>query len=326
MKLISISIGDVSSKANEWIVDKDGYGNGRLINELSTQRIRVDKYINLFDKKDSKTGLKKVVKDNLFSIYRLPMYSHITSSKTNLNMDLVKTKKNDKSHIGDNVIYVTLSNKDYSLIEYSIMDDYERIIQTFRKKHEFQGCVILLSGNKVSEKYTIETPILSMVLYNIKKKQYEKVLIRTNIFNKDSKETDSVTIVPKEIDDPVAVSKYDKLINGNENYYHGFRISDIDTIITSTVVTDDANFDAVQKLSCINDRNTIICIDNQSLNDTNNHEVNKVMTDYITSKNVRALTVIGNIRIPKDFCIKYKILYLFSYDINTGISHCIKAV
>jgi hypothetical protein len=325
MKLISISIGEGLSSANEWIVDKDGHGNDRLINKLSTQRIRVDKYVNIsaknsFTKRKSHKGTS--------SIYDLPADSHVVTSYINLNMNLVKTKKIDDSHKGDNLIYITISNTDYALMDYLILDDYEKIIQSFRKKDKFQGCVILFDKNKINieDKFL---PVILLNLWNIKTKKYEQKKIALEINDKGY--IHDVSIETSEITDLISINDYHTTREKNTNYYHGFKISNTDRILTNTVITDDENLNDVDNLPESEACQNVIVVNKDTFkkdSDGNySKDAEKLFDEYLTKKNVRAITVIGNnIRIQKDFCIKYKILYLFSYDLKTGINTCIKSI
>jgi hypothetical protein len=134
-----------------------------------------------------------------------------------------------------------------------------------------------------------------------------------------------MTIYPLNEIDPLSYLKYKEMAD-DPKYYKTFKVSSCVGVCTDVVLvsskyfkkTDDGEYTVpvLDNDSC-DTVSTILSYDPKS-------DCDKSMVESIVDRKIRAITTIG-CTLPKDFCKKYKILYLFSYDPKTNESVCIKS-
>ena len=95
------------------------------------------------------------------------------------------------------------------------------------------------------------------------------------------------------------------------------------TLITSTYVTDEKNYDKVASEYTKNIKNAVIIkVEQDEINNNPSSVVEKIKTE-IGDKRVRAITQVG-VRIPREIYMELHQKFVFDYDEKKGLK-CIKS-
>ena len=95
------------------------------------------------------------------------------------------------------------------------------------------------------------------------------------------------------------------------------------TLITSTYVTDEKNYDKVASEYTKNIKNAVIIkVEQDEINNNPSSVVEKIKTE-IGDKRVRAITQVG-VRIPREIYMELHQIFVFDYDEKKGLK-CIKS-
>ena len=320
----------------DFVVEKDNWGVNNIVMKETNRRIRV-----VGDFESSMLNKIEPVKPNdEITIHDISEY-HLDCNPKNMNLIIFtssKSKHYRKRRVSlpfdndDALLYLTVNTNRYKLVNY-ILHDGAKIVQTYRhddkdKSVSYVGCAIVFNHNTEDAK----KGIVSCLLYDTTDNNYYIVVVNID------KDINTITYDRYSITDPsnigidsgkMVTSVYDNLVK-NLGKGISFKISDSDKIITNYIITNrddipdeyiDDNIDQVSVIK-VNDDDIITSDDKKSTEYSKELEDN--LTNTILKDNVRALTTVG-VKIPKDFCSKFKILYLFVYDEKTG-SKCIKSV
>ena len=314
--LYSVVLGETSTDAFGWKLDKDDYGSSVITNETLRQRLRLAKNV---DPKFNKVNESVDNKTNLrVGSYELPSKIFFSNSFKNMNMNIVNFTSKDKNlietYVDDNIIYLTLSVKEFKLLEYHLHEDAE-ILYTYNKRNEFIGCAIVFKGSDVNNVFT---------LYAKNKKRFTSLTI--NI--KEGK-------IEVYIANTVTKDVLKRLLNTEKKLSKRtikFKMQPKNRLLTSTYICDESVLNEVQKLTKSIKNCNIIAIDkNEVLDDKGfvsyeklKEDAKEVFDEYIKDQNVRAVTLVG-LNLPKEFSTEYKILYVFDYDLKDSKLRCIKS-
>ena len=308
--LYSIAFGDRDIPHFEIYEDK--FQNKYFSSKEIRQRIRLGK----------KTNIDEFVKDDAHSSSKMIGYKTpdclITNNYNNMNISMMNHHENSEHH-QKNLIYLTIDQNTYNLIDYTIYDQNE-IIQTYRSLNDkYFGCTIICDQENSKH-------IATIYLKAYRKREYVKKDIDIN-------EKGSLIINENIIDlsDEDLHQKEKKL--GKFLRYNHFKMDLVDDhLITNTYIVDEdhqqeaSEFLEKEKPSAnliVLPMSMLDVINGKASNDDLASAADNLFNKELVEKRIRAVTEYGtNCKMPKAFCKKYKILYLFRY--NDHKIECLK--
>ena len=313
--LLSTIIGDQTTVSNDWTIEHDSYDNRYLANESLRQKIRMGK--------NTEEKLDRVFSSANMASYEIS--DNIVFSNSNKNMNLLmlnffsKDPEERKNHKDQHILYVTMSIKNYMLTSYELIGD-GIIVQTYRRKGEFQGCAIQFT----------ELNQELMVIYAKDFEMNRFVKIYVSVDGEGRVQVDKLQISDRE-ELKKARKKYRNLTKGNRLNHFKMSCPD-DWLPTSTYIVnglEEGLVDAVKDLTkeIHNVSIMVLPAGDSTFTDGTDEEkeaLDNMFKEALIDERVRAVTVVGA-RLPYDFCKKYKILYLFAIDDNTGGFVCLKS-
>ena len=313
--LLSTIIGDQTTVSNDWTIEHDSYDNRYLANESLRQKIRMGK--------NTEEKLDRVFSSANMASYEIS--DNIVFSNSNKNMNLLmlnffsKNPEERKNHKDQHILYVTMSIKNYMLTSYELIGD-GIIVQTYRRKGEFQGCAIQFT----------ELNQELMVIYAKDFEMNRFVKIYVSVDGEGRVQVDKLQISDRE-ELKKARKKYRNLTKGNRLNHFKMSCPD-DWLPTSTYIVnglEEGLVDAVKDLTkeIHNVSIMVLPAGDSTFTDGTDEEkeaLDNMFKEALIDERVRAVTVVGA-RLPYDFCKKYKILYLFAIDDNTGGFVCLKS-
>ena len=300
--LYSVVLGEPEKITNEWSLVEDKYGNKFISNDSIRGKIRLGKSVE--EKLERKFTGTLVASDNsdegdLGTECGYEVAEDVFLSNNNKNMNLTYLKynpDNGKAHKDDDVLFLTLSQDTYTLYTYNTFDN--SIIQTYKRKDQFNGCVIKFQTNEGEVK-----KVIHLGVYN---KQTEK-------FNTiDISVDDDGTNV--EIHDHVEKEEYDKLraIAGKKKWGSLFRIRvPQNSLVTNTYIVKEKYVPFIETATEKIKNAEIFSVDDEST--LNVAEFKRDFSEYVEKNRIRMVTFIG-LYAPKDFAREYKFLYMFNID------------
>lgn len=234
------------------------------------------------------------------------------------NFNIVIGESGDEGH---DILSIAIDDNSYQFIDYVAGAD---IIQTGRR-NGFRTCLL----------DTVVSPDENNLLFSIslylRDNDDPETIIKYNIF------IDKAGVHAFKFDmmfsDPTKYVEFRSMLDSNPKYYKGFKPSDFNGICTEVVLvntkyikTDGSggiSIPVIDKSEFVN-RSAITTVIPCSVDNLTSAEVEDLINQSVTSKNIRVLTAIG-IKTTPEFYRKHKILYMFSYNPKTGLSTCVKA-
>lgn len=228
----------------------------------------------------------------------------------NLNMNPMfllsgKDPKNDYL-----VAYITVT-PEFKILSYNTSFS---ILQTYYSKDKYQGCVVVAPMSDVDEHEGWD--LLTINGYNNATGKYESVTFE---YSEKKCAIDVSNIPITEVTEKYA--EKDKRYKGSLP----FKIMPAkkNTLITSTYVTDEKNYDKVASEYTKNIKNAVIIkVEQDEINNNPSSVVEKIKTE-IGDKRVRAITQVG-VRIPREIYMELHQIFVFDYDEKKGLK-CIKS-
>lgn len=310
--LLSTIIGNTDKIKNNWEIIKDSYETSFIENPDIRQRIRLGKGVD--EKLDQQFSSSNMIG---YDIAENILFSN--SNKT-MNMTILSycAKDEENKHVDSNIIYVTLGSTNYKLITYKLSDG--RIAQTYRRKDLFQGCAVVFNGaNK---------DIIKMNVKDLKQNRFVEITVHVD-------ENLHVVIEKKDIADKKELKTVRAAYKKTEKRMVHFVISSSTAghYPTCTFIVNGTNEELVENIKeatkSIKNATLIILPAGDytfegELTDEERDAVDGMLQETILDAHVRAITTVG-VKLPKDFCKNYRILYLFDLDPETGKIRCVKS-
>ena len=313
--LSNVIFGNQNDVNHKWETITDNYGNAFIVNESISQKIRLGSRVE--------PKLEKIADSPRAVTYAIPENIFISNNNKNMNVSFMnywtKNEEEAEERHDDNIVYITIMNADYKLINY---DTKYNIVQTYKKKGLYNGLAIVVPEEPENED--------------------EETKSRRTVFTmqaKDLKLNKFVTVsVDIEADGTVSTIQYPiedrKLLNETRSNFKklgdktkSFLVS-IDKYPTSTFIVPSSKVEDIKKIGeKIPNLNIIEVEENVftgKLSPKEKDKYKKLFTEKLVNNRIRAITTVG-LRIPHDFCKEYKILYLFNYDTKTDTIKCIKS-
>ena len=325
--LYSVIIGNQSKIFNNWEIKNDDYNHPLICNDSIRQRIRLGKNVPKNLELDYSCANVKAFKieeeteeDSSYAnavAYKISGKNFISNNNKNMNLTLLNFYSKDEevmeTHVNDNIVYITLVNENYTLVDYLSEVD---IAQTYRKTGQYQGCV--LTFKEKPEDGTIA------VLYckDLKKNRFVSIVVSF---------TDKGRLV---VEKQGIDKNYLKTLRGlykklqEKKRQEQFRIQVPDgKLLTSLYITGSGEAYNTMYERTKDDKHAVVIQLDQSKLDENyleDHKVKKFLTEQITEKRIRAVTFYG-VKLPWSFCKDFNIMYLFEYDAENDRLNCVKS-
>lgn len=226
----------------------------------------------------------------------------------NLNMNSMfllsgKEPKNDYL-----VAYVTVT-PDFKILGY---ETNFSILQTYYSKDKYQGCVVVAPISEIEAHEGWD--IITIDGYNNVSGKYESITFEY---------TEKKCIIDTS---DISLAVQEKYVEKNKKYKGSlpFKIMPAkkNTLITSTYVTNESNYDSVCEYTKNIKNAVIIKVEQNEIDNDHSSVVEKIKT-AIGDKRVRAITQVG-VRIPRDIYMELHQIFVFDYDEKKGL-RCIKS-
>lgn len=330
--LFSVIIGNQQKVANDWEVRKDEFEQSYIHNDSIRQRIRLGKNVPKHLTVDYSCANVAAFKfedepeealDATYAdvrAYKIANKTFISNNNKNMNLALINFYSKDKAvmeaHKEDHIMFVTMVNDNYELVDYFAYEGVD-IIQTYRKKGLYQGCVV--SFKEAPE----EGDLLRL---------YVKDKVKNRFVSIDISMTDKNRIlVHKEgiVKDYLKTIRriYKTLESKKKQEQFKIRVPEgkLLTRVYITTYSHEAELADILKDKGIKNF-VIISIDQDKL--TKDYlkvdEIRNTLNAEIRDERIRAVTTY-NIDMPWSFCKDFNIMYLFSYDGKKDLLTCLKS-
>lgn len=311
--LLSTIIGNTEKIKNNWGIIKDDYDSFFIENPDIRQRIRLGKGVE--------EKLEQKFSSSNMAGYEIPENILFSNSNKTMNMTILgfRTKDDEEkaNHVDSNVIYVTLGSANYKLISYKLSEG--RIVQTYRRKDLFQGCAIIFDGS--------DKDIIKMEVKDLKQNRFVEITVHVD-------ENLHVVVNKKDISDKKELKAVRATYKKTEKRMVHFVISSITGHFpTCTFIVNGTNEELVEnvKEATKGIKNAALIIlpagdytFEGELTEEEREAVDGMLQETILDAHIRAITTVG-VKLPKDFCKQYRILYLFDLDPDTGKIRCLKS-
>ena len=292
--------------AGVWSIESDNYGNNYYTKENIRKRIRLAKDLD-FQPNLERANPPEVFHGGIVNEYNTPANSRWVNNNKNMNPMLIAGKDDEQM-----IVYLTVMAEDYRVIDYTTR---HRVLQTYRKKDEYQGCVIVLNKSDLckNEKDT-DNEIFRLVVRNKTTERFE--VIRLKFKNDKIEICDS-----EDISDYKPARLYAVEKKFTEGVLFRVRVKKNDFLTNTYFVSPDKEEETKELVSGIKNANVVILTDEM----LNNMEILRaVLRDELEAKNIRAFTTNG-VRIPNELVKEFKQLYIFDYDSEKGYLKCVKS-
>ena len=331
--LANIIFGDHACVSHEWTVVSDKYGNAFLTNESIGQKIRLGQKVE--------PKLEKCESQNRVVTYNIPENIFISNNNKNMNVSIFnywdKDKDNSEKNTteekkieatdneseeeveerrDDDILYITLMNANYKLLSYQTNCP---IVQTYKKRDVFNGLAIVVDKNV--EHYNSHN-IFTMNVRDLKNKNFVTIAVDVSKHGK-------VNTFVYPIEDRNVVKTCKELYKKLGEKTMSFTIN-CGKFPTATFIVDKNKVEELKAKLVDYDIPNInfIEVDKDAFSEKKTNEekkkLNKLIVEKIVNARVRAVTTVG-VRTPFEFCKQYKVLYLFSHDLDKDITKCLKS-
>lgn len=316
--LYSVVLGNQKTISNDWAITEDTFGNSFIENEAIHQRVKFGKNV--------KIGLETEYSAAYVKCYKLPERTMCRNNNKTMALTLLnywsKDKEEMKTYQSDQLLFVTLNNENYKLLDYytsceDVSESYCSIIQTYRKKDAYQGCA--LRFRDASDLY--------FEIWAKDLKQNRFVIITITVDQNGMLRVKKTSDIDKEV-----CGKFKKLTKKYENRNNHFKVEfnhdGVDQFISKAFIVSKKYYDeTLEKLSGVKGTRIIIMetrhFDN-NLSKTEKEKIHDALEKVLVDEGIRVVTIKG-LKVSPTFCKDYKIMYLFSFDEETDEFSCIKS-
>ena len=324
--LLSLVLGDQTSPVNnDWEKSVDSYGGHFIENTSIRQRIRLGK--NVADK------LELAYSSSNAKGYEIAKNIFFSNNYKNMNINVINYRaqeENEEPHVDDHLLYVTMLNKNYELLDYDVKG--YQVVQTYRKRDSHQGLAILLDDLDdidFSDK-DVDILVLTIGAFDISRNRIVDidVYLTTNY---------RLEVNIGDVLDRGRLKDLRKI--HKEHRFHHFVLSvrnlPTNTFLVDSEVSDDDLKRIVEGID--NEANVLIIPEGQRLffdiekareekRELTEAQIGvmKMLNDLVVNERVRAVTLV-NVKVPKTFCREYSLLYLFQYSLDSDTFFCVKS-
>lgn len=338
MKLLSVVLGNNEKYNNDWKISKDQYDNDVVINESTSQKLRIGKYLVPTLELISNEEINTELGTDIVTVHNFSDDSHHIVNKKNLSIIMLKNSNKDGDKFANyHLMYVTIPTENVKIVDSMVNLNYAEIINTYRSNNML-GCVIKIDSsrfpaatlNKVDDStcaYSTyrdqEVKIGEFILYNSTASNEDENLVRKVITV--SRDLTSLHVTSSYTLDEFYKDELERMLESN--FFKKIIISPTKEIRTSVYIVNENRLEEFNSLVGDDEELTILSVNPTIFKKGSEDDLayfNQVMTDHILNNRVRAVTVVG-IKLPKDFYTRYKVTTCFSHDLSTGMIRCVKA-
>lgn len=317
MYLFNTSIGKPqNNNSTSWSHLVDERDNHFISRDDILQRIRIDKTVDI-DTFPQAGQLEAEWQDINSSRYNILPKTRWVNNNKNMN-PLLLVDSEAGSHGEQVVVYITVSMEKYKLVRYRTN---HRILQTFHKKDEYQGAVVVFNTDDLKDS---KGAVAQLQLFNKKLKKYEQVNITINTESYELAVNSYVISDKKQIE---LLKDYEKKLRGR---IVGFKIiTKPNDLLTSLYITTKELRREVEDLTKDIKNAQIIEIsdsfaDGKSASEKDIESAKAYLKQRFAEKRIRALTCYG-INLPREIVRELRLLYVFKYNTEVKILSCKKS-
>lgn len=307
MFLYNVVLGNQNLTPDTWNHITDSYGNHFIAKEDIRQRIRIDGKVNsnIYPELGE---LKPEWSASNMQCYNILPGTKWVNNNRNMNPILIANKDTTKEQI---IVYITVSNN-YTITRFNTK---HKILQTYHQKDVYQGCAVVLNS---ADKEKFNT-IISINAYDKKRDQYVA-------FNVAFTEDNKIYVDRKSITNKETRKNMEEQIAKFNNRYMGFKIiTKPNELLTLAYITSDKFKDDIVNVTKDINNPKIVTINPEQLEDPNNMDaIIQMLEKEFYNGRIKAITQCG-VNLPLDIIRKFKILYVFNYDIKNNILSCRKS-
>lgn len=329
--LYNVMLGKLENNENldglTWSIGETERGNSYFRNVTNYQRINIGRYVSGKITNTYSDYIKTQKGDEIgLSYYEFPDKTKFVRYPNNYNMILLTTSKKDtKNYSEEHLMYINIVDTRYKLISYSVINQDDEIIQTYKVKDTLKGCCVKFSMLDNEGKVCEPRCIITLLVQDLTEKynKYKRFEIYCNRSNTENAEIgfDIIDVTSQ------GDIKYIKKILKNK-YPTVFKVSNKEGLITQGyVLTSDKYVSEIKEKLKDSGIDPVIVITNSKKLDTTSDqydeaEVNRIK-EIFKSKNIRVVTVY-NANLPKSFSKEFNIKYMYFYDSKSNTSKCMK--
>ena len=147
MYLFNVVLGKNDKYNNNWTITKDQYDNDVVINESTSQRIKIGKYLVPSLERINEQSYVTEAGTDLVTHYAFSKDGHHVVNKKNLSVIMIKNSNKDTTdYSNEHLIYVTIPTEKTRVIDSNINLDCAEIINSYRNNGMI-GAVIKVDTN-----------------------------------------------------------------------------------------------------------------------------------------------------------------------------------
>lgn len=300
--LYTITLGTKNIAPDNWEIIKDEHGNAFFEKKDIRQRIRLDNSIKNFTH-----AVTTSHPHELATRTALPKFTKWVNNNKNMNpMIMHDGKSRDKSYSPLVVVYLTIDTS-YKMLSY--FTDH-RILQTYHKKDEYQGCAIV-----TDERTLAETP--ELITINVKEVESGefKTLTLSMCDNR-------IVCLSRSMETEVE-KKMKDICDKYQNSYLGFKIHTLQhELVTCTYLVDESKMEKAAALTKYIKNAVLIPLSKETL--ANEELLHQILQEEILDKKIRTVTLYG-VTLPLGICKEFKLLYVFTYNDKLDTLLCRKS-
>lgn len=297
--LYSLVLSETEKFNNTFTVNKSD--KGQFIDSGFGQKIRFGKNVKLPDEITNIEATELPI-----VTYELPNALYVSNNYKNMSLSSFEFKPENEDELinffDDSILYVTIDPFKYNILGVFPKED---IIQTYKLKNKFVGCIIRFKNDGPKD-------LLGLKVYDTESKQYNNLNI---VLGEDTDDTGNnmvewgiYPIKNKESLKKLSSALKDKKFKQIKLFYKNSTIPVTNTFIT-TPDNKEALVEAISKADSFTIENcNIIEVNDESSINEKKSEFDKIFTE----DRVCAVTCAG-IKLPYDFIKKYKIKYVFNF-------------
>lgn len=335
MYLFNVVLGKNDKYNNNWAITKDQYDNDVVLNESTSQRIKIGKYLVPSLEVINEQSFETEAGTDLVTLYAFSKDGHHVVNKKNLSIIMIKNSNKDTTdYSNEHLIYVTIPTEKTRIIDSTINLDCAEIINSYRNNgmlgavikvdtNEFPATPLSGSTDSYYKDYrNTEVKIGEFILYNLDAQdENTKVVKKVLTLSRDLSRLSVTTFYInsgyyKDMAEDVAES----------NFFKKLMITPSKKIRTSVYLVNQKLENTIEDIFSDDDELTILSVNpkifkNGSEDDLANFD--ECMKTHVLNNKVKAITVVG-IKLPKEIYNKYRITTCFVHDIDSGIIRCVK--
>jgi len=311
MYLYNVILGNQNIAPAKWCHMVDDYGNHFIAKDDISQRLRIDKEVD--QNKHPQVGELPVewASANMCCHHILPGIRWSNNNK-NMNPLLLNDRRVAENPEFEQIVcYLTVSSN-YKIVRFATE---HRILQTYHRENEYQGCAIVLDTDAKKDSPTI----IEVYAYNTKKDEYKKITVAFT-------ENDKINTIIKNVTNKATIADMKEQCSKFKNRYMGFKIlTHSGDMITRAWVVSPKYKEMVQnRLKGINSAMIIEVSPDEVGNDPEVLERTKQKLSILRESRIRSLTLCG-VQLPLSIIRELRIIYVFNYDVKNDILSCRKS-